>query len=977
MAMRLNAAVSEFRKLIDGGARVGRSDAWLLERFVCDRDEAAFEVILRRHGPMVMGVCRNVLKDPNDAEDAFQAVFLVLIRKAGSIWVGDSLAGWLFRVSRRIAIEANRQCRRKDRRESAFLNPAAIAAPEGAGPWSDSVPILHQEIDRLPEKYRSAIVLCELEEKTHEQAAQELGLPAGTVSTRVSRGRSLLKGRLQRKGVMLGIPPLAGVASVRSANASVSPALAAATVRSAAGLALGNRLFHAGGKSVAGSQAVRLTSSLLRSMALARLKLAGAACFVLLLGGGIVISAAAQKPGEEPAKPAQKSMPKEMMKKADLVRKDAPKPKAPIVYRGRVLDPAGRPVAGATVKLAYAWMSPQNRPGPGESKTDPAGAFSMTLTPELIREIKTQRNDWFGMHIVAAAPGFALGWTAVADWDQPVDRDLTVRLSEDSVSVRGKVVNLENKPVAGATIEVLAIITPKPDFETWFAEVKTGKPTRPANQEFLRDRVDLRAETPAPRGVTDPSGKFTLEGLGKDRLALVMIRGDDITPEFVLIATRDDDSFKPVSYPIEPGFSTPVFASNVTITAGPGGVVAGVVTDALTKLAVPDATVMLSELGPFCSDKTDRNGKYILRGIPRTGQMANVLSIVVLPPAGSPYFSTQRVPHFEAGLTPAKLDFALGKGIRLEGKLTEKGTGAGVLASVEYFALKSNPNLGKQAPDLAKAFPSELGSMVNTDPAGGFRILVLPGEGLLAFKTAAGVYKETPRLSDPDAVEVAAPQNFAFFQSQYPALTRVNLVGDAISPIRVELERLAVQKGTIVGPDGKPETGAYAYGLQDSSWSKAPLQSAAFEFSHKDPGKPDTLLFLDPKQHLGGWIDVTGKETEPLVARLEKTAVFKGRFLDVDGNPKPGEEILVFFNRGSYNNITGAFHFDQRVKTDRAGRFEVANAIGGIKYQLLTVTKPGTFLNDGFLSKTKSAEHAAKAGETIDLGDLTEHKIGQ
>ncbi len=194
-----SAVLRPIYRLFDEGTLVGSSDAELLERFVAGSDERAFEALVTRHGRSVQAVCRDVLRDPHDAEDAFQATFLILARKAGSLWVGNSLAAWLHRVARRVAVEANRQKARRRAVEKTGLdvNPAWSDASTS---WGTLPQALHEEIDRLPEKYRTPIILCDLEELTRDEAAHQLGWPPGTVAGRLARARDLLRERLIRRG---------------------------------------------------------------------------------------------------------------------------------------------------------------------------------------------------------------------------------------------------------------------------------------------------------------------------------------------------------------------------------------------------------------------------------------------------------------------------------------------------------------------------------------------------------------------------------------------------------------------------------------------------------------------------------------------------------------------------------------------------------------------------------------------------------
>src|SRR5581483_10440199 len=185
------------RSLLDGLRRAaattgdGLSDAELLRRFVRGRDAAAFELLVWRHGPMVLGVCRRVLRDAHAAEDAFQAAFLVLARKARSLDRRGSIANWLYAVAYHVALKARAEAARRQRRERRASAAEAGAAPGEA--WADLRPVLDEELSRLPEAYRQAVVLCYLEGRTNAEAARLLGWPVGTVKGRLARARDLLR----------------------------------------------------------------------------------------------------------------------------------------------------------------------------------------------------------------------------------------------------------------------------------------------------------------------------------------------------------------------------------------------------------------------------------------------------------------------------------------------------------------------------------------------------------------------------------------------------------------------------------------------------------------------------------------------------------------------------------------------------------------------------------------------------------------
>jgi RNA polymerase sigma factor (sigma-70 family) len=197
------------RRLIRPPSGDAVPDAELLRRFAEGRDQAAFELLVWRHGGMVLGVCRRVLRDGHAAEDAFQAAFLVLARKAGSVRAGASVAGWLHRVARRVALRAAKQRATRRQRETVLVaDPPARA---GAEPDAELRAVLDAEIDRLPERFRLPVVLCYLDGRTTEDAARLLGVPRGTVLSRLATARQRLAARLTRRGVTLPAGGLFGV----------------------------------------------------------------------------------------------------------------------------------------------------------------------------------------------------------------------------------------------------------------------------------------------------------------------------------------------------------------------------------------------------------------------------------------------------------------------------------------------------------------------------------------------------------------------------------------------------------------------------------------------------------------------------------------------------------------------------------------------------------------------------------------------
>jgi RNA polymerase sigma factor (sigma-70 family) len=269
--------------LLPGGADL--TDGQLLECFVSRREPAALEALVRRHAPMVWGVCRRVLRNHHDAEDAFQAAFLVLVRKAAAIRCPAQLGNWLYGVAHQTALKARAtRAKRKERERPLADMPEPILTDQDL--WHDVKPLLDQEVSRLPEKYRTVVVLCDLEGKTGREAARHLGLPQGTVASRLARARMLLAKRLARHGLAVSGGALAGVLAQQGASASV-PALAmTTTIKAVTRVAAGEAASSLISAKVAG-----LVEGVTKAMLLKKLKTMTAVMLVVVgavvLGGGL------------------------------------------------------------------------------------------------------------------------------------------------------------------------------------------------------------------------------------------------------------------------------------------------------------------------------------------------------------------------------------------------------------------------------------------------------------------------------------------------------------------------------------------------------------------------------------------------------------------------------------------------------------------------------------------------------------------
>ena len=273
--MRANLVIEQLRAvLLRDGA--GLSDGQLLECFIARREDAAFEALVRRHGRMVLGVCRRVLGNHHDAEDAFQATFLVLVRKATSVVPREMVGNWLHGVAYRTALRARAAtAKRRERQLSGMPEPQAPQEHTER----DLQQLLDRELNGLPEKYRAPLILCGLEGKSEKEAARYLGLPQGTLSGRLSRARALLAKRLARHGVALSL-----------ASPSVPTSLLDSTIKAAS----------VGQAAAVSAKVAALTEGVLTAMLLSKFKIMGAVLVLIAAGVGAGMWAYGTKAAEPP-----------------------------------------------------------------------------------------------------------------------------------------------------------------------------------------------------------------------------------------------------------------------------------------------------------------------------------------------------------------------------------------------------------------------------------------------------------------------------------------------------------------------------------------------------------------------------------------------------------------------------------------------------------------------------------------------------
>jgi RNA polymerase sigma factor (sigma-70 family) len=947
-----------------GGEAAGQSDRELLRRFAEQGDQPAFAALFRRHSGMVLGVCRRALASEQDAEDACQATFLVLSRKAGSGRWQQSVANWLYLTARRVARNARVTAARRSRREMSAAVPEAVQ-PVDRMTGRELLDLLDVELDGLPPSYREPLVLCYLEGLTRDEAATSLGVPVSTVKIRLERGRKRLGDALTKRGCVLGAGLLALAAT---SPAGASPLrLAEKVLATATGTPPVAVAKLAEGVAVNGlsKKALFLTLVLL------------AAC---VAGGG-----SAALPPPPPAADATAKQP--VTKKAD---KPAPAPDAPTVkgereVSGRVLSPDGKPVAGAAIVIAEpsffgGGLSPSEL-----AKTAGDGTFRATVKP-LTRAVPDFRA------LVAHAPGFAADWVNVGEVDS--DRPVTFHLLPDDVTVRGRVVDLEGRPLPRVRVKVVAVCTTasgslKPVLDMW--------PAQPY-QALNKARKDMH--TPACAGLpaevsTDKDGRFEIKGVGRERLLNLFFEGKGIesaAARVVTIPGFDPKSVAPIpgaTNRMMPGTSAPdLYGPEFTRVAKPDAEITGIVTDAKTGKPLAGAQVTGSVENGWSENssrtKTDANGRYRLSGVAKGARRR----VVVWPGENSPYLMAGKVVADAPGLGETTADVQLTRGVLLKGRVTDKVTGEPVLgAGIHYTPLAGNSVYAK-TPGM-EAFRMAGGS-VSSDADGAFQLIVLPGVGLL---TAQGetrgprtkiLYTQV-RLDPADEPrtikEVRAGFGDAFLSAEGHVASLYNQSAyKIIDPAEgADTMRLELQfdpgrsvSGKVVGPDGKPAAGVVAHGLTAAYSRPETLPDGSFTASALDSALPRTLVFVDGERKLSGAVRLTGDEKTPPVVKLQAWAVVTGCIVDADGKPRPGIEVSQFVTEGDLNSLYRSAVQGIEARTDATGRFRLDVPFGGVEFRL-SLARKGSFIpfagNPGAIK--------VPPGETKELGDIATTIMGE
>jgi RNA polymerase sigma factor (sigma-70 family) len=937
-----NAAVQRVTDYLRRTAGAAPADADLLRRVVADRDQAAFAALVRRHGPAVRAACRRVVGDTPDADDAFQATFLVLWQSPGRIQRSGSVGAWLYGTAHRIACQARAAAARRRRHEThvSTLAPRETLAPDLG--WQEACAALHEELNRLPDRYRLPLVLCYLHGLSRDEAAGQLGWTIDSVKGRLERGRDRLRRRLMRRGIDLSAGLLTALVGETSSAAVAPTVLVRTVVEAAAGVPS-----KAVAALVHGPVAVT-HGKLAVAVVVVSLAMAGA-------GVGLFVPAEAPRAGPAPAKVAAVSaaLP-ELMKGITVV--------------GRVVGPDGRPLPGAHLFLT----SKSGRTSAPQPTTDADGRFRFVLNP----------TTAYG-YLIAVAPGMGADFLAI---DPTSAGDMSLALTAD-VPIHGRVIDTQGRPVAGVEVTTRYIgVFAANSIEPLLAEWKTRHPM----SGLPYGTKSLRGEKLSPAITTDADGRFTINGVGAERVVGLYLRGRGIADAEIWVVTRAGFDPRPFNdsttnkVAMMKGFDLgPQYLLNgpdPTIVAEIEKPIRGVVTDRDTGKPRAGVTVRLGRYGKALaavrvSATTDAVGRYEIHGVRKAD--AYMVEIAGDPITG--HMACQVRGSDSPGYEPLTIDVAVKKGVIVSGRMIDKTTGHPVSGFATVSVLADNP-FAKDYPEFDSSSGGD--ERIETAIDGSFRCVAIPGPVILMGGPYSIIshFQYKPPAKDPKYERYFVNVDKPFLESCYfGANGRIShLEGNfakvlEIAPgTEVVAQDIVLEIGTalpikIRDAADRPLAATWATGISPENWHRpVRIDSDICSVYHLVAGKSRIAVFYEPSRGLIGSLTLKGDETQEVTVNLGPGATIKGRLVDEAGKPLAKVAVEMFHRDRAAEEIHQFACRTKPVESAADGTFLITDVVPGSKFY------PNFTLGTrAFEPVEKFEDRLAKPGEIVDIGNCT------
>jgi RNA polymerase sigma factor (sigma-70 family) len=954
---RSNAALNgQLETLCALGATGSLSDGQLLERFLAHENrgeaEAAFAALVDRHGPMVLGVCRQALPCSEDANDAFQATFLVLVQRARAIQGRGSVAGWLFGIARRVAARARVEAARRHRRVEALRQEtpanAADSSPHPTAERDSNFGPLFEELAALPERFRAPIVLHYLEGLSTEATAVRLGCARGTVLSRLARARGKLRARLEQRGISLtGFLPVIAETHLPLLETGVPPALLQTTVRAGMCSALAGTV----AETAVSSGVMDLSKHVARGLLLARVR--AVAVLILFLSVGVAAGLATTAraigkfAGQAPSG-AEGTNPRAVNQLATPAKPAGQEPDPSVIIRGQVVTTDGQPIQDAQIFLSRPQLNNSEiRSSELVARSGSGGRFGAVVARarlEQLQQFAVGRADpTWGPILGAIAPGFAINWIKT-DVESIERGRLTITLTADDIPIEAQIKDLEGRPIPRLTVRAIQVAAVEPGF---LEKLRANKGRiDPTMFKLISGGIPLGDKGQILSVTTDSTGRFRLQGVGRDRIAVLFVDGDRIERSEAMVCTARD----PAGLPAKGTTATPVFGPRFELAVAPGRAVEGVVRDAETRQPIAGATVLL--YGSGLTAKTDDHGHFRLAGQPQS--KLGVPNLVAAFVEGQPYVKVVASTPDPKGLESVRAEIALKRGAWVEGRVVDRTTGKPVQAMIEYTPFDGNPNRAAYAG--ASFLDRNIGDEAQfpTDADGRFRAVALPGGGVLGVRTfASNSYLSAPRLAPEYFIKVGLSPVFRtadVFQAMIP----IEVNDRATLLVRdIKVGRARPLKLLICDNKGQPLSGATVVILERRPLDPEAVAGSEYTFMQPTPAKTETVVVVHAKAAIGGCADLTGKETSPIEVRLRPLGSARGRLVDEKGRPRPDVEIHAIYLRDQ-DRQRFVQQLDASATTDNTGRFQLTGLVPGLFYSF-HVIKPrapfGPVQSDGLLQE--------------------------